>query len=75
MYIKFYLDGEIPPHMADYVISVDGIAYPRSKATKRDMTRILLEYADVMPTPKQREMIELIRFINRDGINSFSFNY
>lgn len=75
MYIKFYLDGEIASHLADYVISVDGFAYPRSKARKRDITRIVLEYADVMPTPRQREMIELIRFINRDGVNSFSFKY
>jgi hypothetical protein len=75
MLIKFYLEGEIPSHLADYIITVDGTAIPRSTARKRDLTRILLEWADVNPTPQQRQMIELIRHINRNGVTSFSFKY
>ncbi len=75
MYIKFYLEGEIPSQMADYTMTPDGLMFPRSRARHRDKTIIVLEYADVMPTPRQRQMIDLIRHINRNGTTCFTFDY
>lgn len=66
MKVNFYSQGDVVPMAYDYGMDTDGVLIPSRIPRSKDAERItiVLELGRQVPTPGQRETINIIRTIN-----------